>query len=96
MELTHRCRHYLNTELGIPDEQTQSNTAQVSDLALSKFTVKYRPNSNNQLDYEILTRNSIESQDQTLFSSVLGNTIKDENAEAFSINQNLNYYYLSN
>ena len=84
---------YINTELGIPDEQTQSNTAQVSDLALSKFTVKYRPNSNNQLDYEILTRNSIESQDQTLFSSVLGNTIQDENAEAFSINQNLNYYY---
>ena len=60
---------------------------------MSKFTVKYRPNSNNQLDYEILSRNSIESQDQNLFSSVLGNTIQDENAEAFSINQNLNYYY---
>ena len=84
---------YINTELGIPDEETETNTAQVSDLALSKFTVKYKPNSNNQLDYEILTRNSIESQDQTLFSSVLGNTIQDENSEAFSINQNLNYYY---
>jgi len=84
---------YIDTELGIPDEQTETNTAQVSDLALSKFTVKYKPNSNNQLDYEILTRNSIESQDQILFSSVLGNTIQDENAETFSINQNLNYYY---
>ena len=84
---------YINTELGIPDEETETNTTQVSDLALSKFTVKYKPNSNNQLDYEILTRNSIESQDQTLFSSVLGNTIQDENSEAFSINQNLNYYY---
>ena len=84
---------YINTELGIPDEETETNTAQVSDLALSKFTVKYKPNSNNQLDYEILTRNSIESQDQTLFSSVLGNTIQDENSEAFSVNQNLNYYY---
>ncbi|MCH1547749.1 MAG: carboxypeptidase-like regulatory domain-containing protein, partial [Flavobacteriaceae bacterium] len=84
---------YIDTELGIPDEQIETNTAQVSDLALSKFTVKYKPNSNNQLDYEILTRNSIESQDQILFSSVLGNTIQDENAETFSINQNLNYYY---
>ena len=32
---------YINTELGIPDEETETNTAQVSDLALSKFCLLY-------------------------------------------------------
>ena len=84
---------YIDTELGIPNEETQSSTSQVSDLALSKFTVKYKPNSNKQLDYEILTRNSKEDQNQNVFSDILGNTLQNDDVDTYSINQNLNYYY---
>jgi len=84
---------YIDTELGIPNEETQSNTSQLSDLALSKFTLKYKPNSNKQLDYEILTRNSKEDQNQNVFSDILGNTLQNDDVDTYSINQNLNYYY---
>ncbi|CAI8319709.1 MAG: Uncharacterised protein [Flavobacteriaceae bacterium] len=84
---------YIDTELGIPNEETQSGTSQVSDLALSKFTLKYKPNSNKQLDYEILTRNSKENQNQYVFSDVLGSTLQNDDVDTYSINQNLNYYY---
>ena len=84
---------YIDTELGIPNEETRSNTSQLSDLALSKFTLKYKPNSNKQLDYEILTRNSKEDQNQNVFSDILGNTLQNDDVDTYSINQNLNYYY---
>lgn len=87
---------YTNPDLGIPDENTESATSQKSDLGMLKLSAKYKPNVNNQLDYDILGRLSKESQDQNFFSSVIGDIDQLENSKPFSINQNLNYYYTLN
>lgn len=87
---------YTNASLGIPDEDTESNTMQRSDLGMLKFSAKYKPNASNQLDYDILGRISKESQDQNFLSSVLGNINQIENTSPYSINQNVNYYYTLN
>ena len=84
---------YTNPDLGIPDESTESNTIQRSDLGMLKLSAKYKPNANNQLDYDILGRVSKESQDQGFFSSVNNSIHQFENSSPYSINQNLNYYY---
>ncbi len=84
---------YTNPDLNIPDETTESHTAQRSDLAMAKLSAKYKPNTDNQLDYDVLARTSKESQDQLFFSSVNGNINEFENAKPYSIHQNLNYYY---
>ena len=91
---------YIDEGLGIPDEDTETNTLQTSNLAIGKFTIKHRPNLNNQLDYEILSRITEENQDQT-YTSLLGGTDNDllgeiyqnEDVETYNISQNLNYYY---
>ena len=87
---------YTNSELGIPDEDTQSNTFQKSDLGTVKLSAKYKPNANNQLDYEVLGRLTKESQDQNFVSSVLGQTNQFEDINPFRFNQSLNYYYTLN
>lgn len=87
---------YTDSNLGIPDENTQSNTTQRSDLGMLKLSAKYKPNTSNQLDYDIVGRVSKESQDQSLFSSVIGNTDQLEETSPYSINQNFNYYYTLN
>ncbi|MFC4722419.1 carboxypeptidase regulatory-like domain-containing protein [Geojedonia litorea] len=87
---------YTDQGLGIPDENTQSNTTQRSDLGMLKFSTKYKPNTSNQLDYDILGRISKEEQDQNYFSSVIGNIDQLENTSPYSINQNFNYYYTLN
>jgi len=76
-----------------PNEFTQNNTEQKSDLAMLKLSAKYKPNSNNQLDYDILGRTSKETQYQNTVSSVLGRIDQVEETNPYSINQNLNYYY---
>ena len=88
-----RSIEYTNNDLGIPDEDTQSNTYQKSDLGTMKLSAKYKPNPNNQLDYEILGRMTKESQDQNFFSSVIGNIDQVDEATPFRFSQNLNYYY---
>lgn len=75
------------------NEDTQSNTIQKSDLGMLKLSASYKPNVNNQLDYDVLGRVSKESQDQNYFSSVIGSVEQLEEATPYSINQNLNYYY---
>lgn len=87
---------YTNPDLGIPDEDTDQMTRQRSDIGLLKLSTVYKPNVNNQMDYDILGRITKESQDRSLFSSVLGNTNQFEDATPYSINQNLNYYYTLN
>ncbi len=87
---------YTNSELGIPDEDTQSNTQQKSDLGTVKLSAKYKPNASNQLDYGVLGRLTKESQDQNFVSSVLGQTNQFEDINPFRFNQSLNYYYTLN
>ncbi|MED5354829.1 MAG: carboxypeptidase-like regulatory domain-containing protein [Bacteroidota bacterium] len=84
---------YIDQGLGIPDEDTQKNTFQTSNLAIGKFTIKHRPNLNNQLDYEVLGRITEEDQDQNYLSSVIGQIDQNEDVETYNISQNLNYYY---
>ncbi len=84
---------YTNSDLGIPDEATQQNSRERSDQGLVKLSASYQPNGNNQLDYDVLSRISSDTQNQNLFSSVLGNTIQIDEVTPYSINQNLNYYY---
>ncbi|TXG38473.1 TonB-dependent receptor [Seonamhaeicola maritimus] len=84
---------YTDPDLNIPNEDTESNTTQRSDLGMLKLSAAYKPNANNQLDYDVLARTSKESQDQMYFSSVLGNIDQLEDTSPFSISQNLNYYY---
>ena len=79
-----------------PTESTQNSTSQKSDLAMLKLSAKYKPNSNNQLDYDILGRTSKETQNQNTLSSILGRIDQEEEANPYSINQNLNYYYTLN
>jgi len=86
-------RIYTDVELGIPNESTESRTVQQSDLALLKLSSTYKPNANNQMDYDILGRTSQENQTQNVASSVLGTNTQIEGVKPFSINQNLNYYY---
>jgi len=87
---------YTDPSLNIPDETTETATSQKTDLGMLKFKTKYKPNSNNQLDYEILGNFSKESQNQDYFSSVIGDVDQVENSKPFSLNQNLNYYYTLN
>lgn len=89
-------KRYTNPNFNIPDETTQSQTNQKSDLGLLKLTAKYIPDSNNQLDYEILGRLTKEDQLQLFNSSVLGSTNQIEQATPYSVNQNINYYYTLN
>ena len=91
-----RSVQYTDSDLGIPDEDTESKTEQKSDLALFKLNAKYKPNANNQLDYAILGRTSKESQDQNFTSSVVGSTLQFEENSPYSVNQTLNYYYTLN
>ncbi len=77
-------------------EKTENKTTQKSDLAMLKLSAKYKPNSNNQLDYDVLGRTSKESQTQNTLSNVLGDINQNESSTPFSVNQNLNYYYTLN
>ncbi|AUS07181.1 TonB-dependent receptor [Pseudotamlana carrageenivorans] len=92
----HRETQYTDPELGIPDEYTESNTVQRSDLGMLKLSATYKPNTNNQLDYDVLGRVSKESQEQLFYSSVNGDVNELESADPYSINQNFNYYYTLN
>lgn len=87
---------YADADLGIPDEATEQNSKERSNQGLVKLSASYKPNFNNQLDYDILGRFSKDVQTQNLLSSVVGNTNQLDEVTPFSINQNFNYYYTLN
>ncbi|MDN3493896.1 TonB-dependent receptor [Winogradskyella bathintestinalis] len=87
---------YTNPELGIPDEETVQTGREATNQGLAKLSARYKPNVNNQLDYDILGRISDDSEMQNEFSTVVGNTTQLDEAKPFSINQNVNYYYTLN
>ena len=84
---------YTNTGIRIPDETTEQTSNERSNQALLKFNTSYKPDKNNQIDYDLFLRGANDSQNQNVFSSVIGNTTQTEDVTPFSINQNLNYYY---
>lgn len=87
---------YINFDLGIPDEQTVQTGREATNQGLAKLSLSYKPNFNNQLDYDILGRISSDSETQDEVSSVVGNTNQLNEVKPFSLNQNLNYYYTLN
>lgn len=87
---------YTNSELGIPNDSTQQTSKERSNQGLLKLSLGYKPNTNNQLEYDILARFSKDVQTQNLFSSIVGNTDQLDEVTPFSVNQNINYYYTHN
>lgn len=79
-----------------PDEATVQTGREASNQALAKLSASYKPNVNNQLDYDILARLSDDEERQNLFSSVVGATDQVNTVNPYSINQNLNYYFTLN
>ncbi|MGB5322803.1 carboxypeptidase regulatory-like domain-containing protein [Lutimonas sp.] len=84
---------YTDSDLGIPNEITDQTSQEKSNQGLLKLSASYQPNANNQLDYDVLSRVSKDSQVQNLLSSVVGNTDQFDETTPYSINQNINYYY---
>ena len=89
-------REYTDSDLGIPDESTEQISDERSNQGLLKLSVSYKPNVNNQLDYDILGRLSKDEQRQNFLSSVLGSTNQIDETTPFSISQSMNYYYTLN
>ncbi|GGI55797.1 TonB-dependent receptor [Winogradskyella haliclonae] len=87
---------YTDPDLGIPDEETINTGKEASDQGLVKLSASYKPNANNQLDYDVLASLSKDEERQTEISSVIGTTNQLDEVTPFSINQNLNYYYTLN
>lgn len=87
---------YTDPELGIPDETKEELSKERSNQGLVKLSASYKPNLNNQVDYDILGRLADDSQRQNVVSSVLGTTNQIDEVSPFSINQSLKYYYTLN
>ncbi|NRD23307.1 TonB-dependent receptor [Winogradskyella litoriviva] len=87
---------YTDSDLGIPDEETIQTGREATNQGLAKLSASYKPNVNNQLNYDILGRISDDSETNNVFSDVVGNTNQLDEAKPFSINQNVNYYYTLN
>ncbi|WP_026753992.1 TonB-dependent receptor [Sediminibacter sp. Hel_I_10] len=87
---------YIDSDLGIPDERTIQTGRESTNQGLAKLSAAYKPNANNQLNYDILGRISDDREAQNLLSSVVGNTNQIDAVKPFSINQSLNYYYTLN
>lgn len=94
---------YFNTEnpAGITSEETQETANQDSKLALFKLSSSYKPDTNNQLDYDVFGKFSDQTEMQSLSSlrtyadgtTTLVPVAEMKKQNPFSINQNLNYYY---
>ena len=84
---------YTDAVLQIPDEQIDQSNTENSYQSLVKLSASYKPNINNQIDYDIFIRTTDDSQSQKVVSSLIGNTKELNETTPYSINQNLNYYF---
>jgi len=81
-------------DASIPDDVEDNITDQTSNTALAKFSMIYKKDINNQMNYDVIGRFSNEFRNNTISSQVVGNNILErENATPFRINQNLSYFY---
>ncbi|MCK0132158.1 carboxypeptidase-like regulatory domain-containing protein [Flavobacteriaceae bacterium F08102] len=80
-----------------PDDESITNRAhQKSDMGIFKISSTYKPNSNNQLDYNGFARISKTSLDKSYFSSVLQDINEKNTQDPYKITQGLDYYYTLN
>ncbi|MGB2502310.1 MAG: carboxypeptidase-like regulatory domain-containing protein [Flavobacteriaceae bacterium] len=84
---------YTDAVLQIPDEQIDQSSTENSYQSLVKLSASYKPNINNQIDYDVFIRTTDDSQSQKVMSSLIGNTEELNQNTPYSINQNLNYYF---
>jgi len=80
-------------------ETTTSTNDQNSTLGMLKLSGVYKPNVNFQMDYDVLTKLSKQTQDDLTLSQFDGNTnniSEDKENTPFSVNQNINAYYTLN
>lgn len=77
-------------------ESTTSTNDQNSKLGMLKLSGVYKPNSNFQLDYDILGKTSKQLEDALTISTIdnqANNISEGKENNPFSINQNANAYY---
>ena len=89
-------RQYILTGI---TENTSVENDQRNQLAMLKLSSTYKPNTNFQLDYDVLGKTSKQTEDDATVSIVGGNQndiseVKEN--KPFSINQNVNAYYTLN
>jgi len=89
-------RQYIATGT---EENTNSSTDQNNKLAMLKMSATYKPNTDLQLDYDVLFRASSQEENANVLSQFDGSTndiqeIKEN--KPYSINQNVNGYYTLN
>ena len=84
---------YTDAVLQIPDEQIDQSSTENSYQSLVKLSASYKPNINNQIDYDVFIRTTDDSQSRKVISSLIGNTEELNQNTPYSINQNLNYYF---
>ncbi|WP_440880157.1 carboxypeptidase regulatory-like domain-containing protein [Tenacibaculum sp. C7A-26P2] len=85
----------------IDTERTSDVTTQRSNIGLFKLSSSYKPNSDNQFDYDILTKVSDQKQNISTLSTRTYLNADEEivpihqrtEQSPFSVKQNLNYYY---
>jgi len=74
-------------------ETTEVVNDQRNQLGMLKLSSVYKPNSNFQLDYDVLLKGSKQTEDGTTVSNFLGDIEEGKENKPFSVNQNVNMYY---
>ena len=82
-------------------QNTNQVAHQNSNLALIKLSSLYKPNTNFQMDYDILSRFSKQDEDNSLLREVIDennnsnteNILSNKTQNPITINQNLSFYY---
>lgn len=78
---------------------TENSTAQdesANKLILFKLKSIYKPNTNNQIDYQLLANSSRRERHNILNSNILNEVNEKNESEDFSLQQSLNYYLTVN
>lgn len=95
-ESSNQTSYLQNTDKTQLKENSSTQNQQESKLLLFKFKSQYKPNVNNQLDYQLLANSSRQQQENVVQSSILNNIAEFDNNEDFSLKQSLNYYLTLN
>lgn len=80
----------------LPDETREDISKQNSTQALLKLSSSYVPSEKLHFDYDALVKFSNQTENQSIFSTVLDDIYTNKQQNPFSVNQNLNYYYTLN
>ncbi len=89
---TSALRSYISSN---EEEITTTDTDQTSNLGLLKFSAAYKPSTNLQVEYDILTKfsGSEETVDILSVADVTDQITENKEQTPTSVNQNVNVYY---